>query len=93
MPLRRLYVLGISDSVKVESLEPVLGSQYVIRNWYGARFGVVFYQAQNQGDHFRRCIGVTDGVPMRRLLRPKIESGFEAHAREIEAAVVADLAS
>jgi energy-coupling factor transporter ATP-binding protein EcfA2 len=92
LPLRRLYVLGVGDEVKIENLEAVLGSQYVIRNWYGARFGVEFYQAQNQGEHFRRCIGVADAVPMRRLLRPEIESGFDALAREIEAAVIVDLA-
>jgi hypothetical protein len=54
----------------------------VIRDWCGARFGAVFYEAHDRGAHFRECVGVAGAVPMRRLLRPKIE-----------AAVVADLGS
>lgn len=90
VPLHRLYVLGSGDRVQVEPIPPHEASKFVMRNWYGARFGPDLIGAQDQGAHFRRCIDVTSRVPMRTLLRPPVDCVADV-GEEVEAAVLKDL--
>ena len=90
IPLHRLYVLGCGDQVRVEPIPPHDASKFVMRNWYGSRFGLDFFRAQDQGEHFRRCIDITSRVPVMTLLRPEVEC-FADLAEEIKAAILQDL--
>lgn len=86
VPLERLYVLAAGPHLAIDEVRPAEAVLELIRHWYCARFGG---QLLRLGDtaavHLRQCGQLAEGVPLRRLSRPRLTWSAESLADLVEA--------
>ncbi|MEZ5589954.1 MAG: hypothetical protein R3F53_04315 [Gammaproteobacteria bacterium] len=91
VPLRRLYILAIGETVTIESIPPTQAFEDIVCHWYGARFGPDFVKSLDLRQHFLRIAQLARTVPVRRLQRPATLLSDPGLAGAIEYAILEDL--
>jgi hypothetical protein len=71
LPLKGVYVLGISLATKIERLAPPDAMLKIIANSYIARMGRQFLQGGSASLHLNQCAAVVNSTPVWRLERPQ----------------------
>ena len=88
MPLGRIFLLGVGDSVKVQVVRVQDALLELIRHSYSARFGAHLLCGQEGARHLLQCSALARRVPVSRLERPAGLELLPAVARVVEEALL-----
>lgn len=70
LPLQCIYLLQEGSQVQIEPIPPNEAIFALLANWYGARFGNGFLDAEEQKRLFAHAVRITKSVPLFTLRRP-----------------------
>ncbi len=79
-----LFVLDEAEEVEILPMAEREGWLALMSNWYGARFGNGFLNAEERRDLFARSMALVEAVPIFRLGRPDALSRLPHLAQQIE---------
>lgn len=93
LPLKRLYLLGLGETVAIEDMTPRRALEELMRHCYCNRFGPEFFRAFGLKEHFLRVSHLARTVSLRRLQRPATLRDDPGLMAVIEKAILEDLES